>query len=101
MRRRRILQTELARTDLIEIWLHIAASSLAKADRLLGVFRKKLQFLARNPLAGRSREELAPGLRSFPLGDYLIFYQPDAEGIVIIRVLSGYRDLASLFDEPS
>ena len=49
-------------------------------------------MLARSPYLGRSREELAPRLRSFPVGDYLIFYRPTKTGIVVVRVLSGYRD---------
>ena len=53
-------------------------------------------MLARSPHLGRSREELGPGLRSFPVGDYLIFYLPSKTGIVVVRVLSGYRDLDKL-----
>jgi toxin ParE1/3/4 len=51
-------------------------------------------------LLGRSRDQLALGMRSFPVGNYLIFYLPIKNGIVIVRVLSGYRDLDSLFEVP-
>lgn len=44
---------------------------------------------------GRSREELAPSLRSLPVDKYVIFYRPIENGIQVERVLSGYRDLAS------
>ena len=50
---------------------------------------------------GRKRDELSPILRSFPIDDYLIFYQQVEEGIEIARVVSGYRDLNTLFDEDS
>jgi toxin ParE1/3/4 len=46
-----------------------------------------------NPLAGRARPELAENVRSFPVGNYVIFYRPLQDGIEIVRVLSGYRDL--------
>jgi toxin ParE1/3/4 len=46
---------------------------------------------------GRSRDELATNVRSFPVNDYLIFYRPIEEGIEILRVVSGYRDLEGLF----
>ncbi len=46
---------------------------------------------------GKLREELAKNLRSFPVEDYLIFYCQFENGIEITRVISGYRDLESLF----
>jgi len=42
---------------------------------------------------GRKVEELAPNLRSFPIGSYLIFYRPVEDGIELIRVLHGARDI--------
>jgi len=33
------------------------------------------------------------------VGDYLIFYLPRKNGIVVVRVLSGYRNLDVLFEE--
>lgn len=53
-------------------------------------------MLARSPLLGRSREDLGSNLRSFPVGDYLIFYVPSKTGITVVRILSGYRDLDKL-----
>lgn len=40
---------------------------------------------------------LAPGLRLFPLGNYLIFYLPEPEGIQVIRVIHGARDYGPEF----
>jgi toxin ParE1/3/4 len=58
-------------------------------------------MLAEAPLLGRSRETLAFGMRSFPVGNYLLFYVPAKRGITVVRVLSGYRDLDSLFASPN
>ena len=55
-------------------------------------------MLARHPQMGRRRDALGPGVRSFTVGDYLIFYLARNRDIVVVRVLSGYRDLDSLFD---
>ena len=44
-------------------------------------------------------EELAPALRSFPVGRYLIFYVALTNGIDIVRVLHGSRDIATLFQD--
>lgn len=46
---------------------------------------------------GRLRDELARGLRSFPVGNYLIFYRVGDKVIEVVRELSGYRDLDALF----
>ena len=46
---------------------------------------------------GTRREALAPGLRSFPVGNYLVFYRVTEGGIELARVLHGMRDLADLF----
>ena len=48
---------------------------------------------------GKKRDELLPYLRSFPVENYLIFYRPIEEGIEVLRVVSGYRDLKRLFDD--
>ena len=45
---------------------------------------------------GHACGQLAPELRSFPEGNYLIFYKPIHRGIVVVRVLSGYRDIEAL-----
>ncbi len=47
---------------------------------------------------GRDRSQLAAGLRSFPVGNYIIFYMPLPNGIEIIRVLNGAGDIDALFD---
>jgi toxin ParE1/3/4 len=49
---------------------------------------------------GRLWTELEPPLRSFPVGNYLIFYRAEgSRGIVVIAVVSGYRDIEALFAE--
>ncbi|MBU4273811.1 MAG: type II toxin-antitoxin system RelE/ParE family toxin, partial [Planctomycetes bacterium] len=37
------------------------------------------------------------GLRSLPVKKYTIFYRINPATLEIVRVLSGYRDIASLF----
>ncbi len=53
--------------------------------------------LARFPLLGASREQLAPGLRVFSVGNYAIYYRPEGDTVRIERVLHGARDAGSLF----
>ena len=85
-----------AERDLIDIWVYIANDSPSAADKLLDQIDSICKMLARSPFLGRSRDAFAPGLRSFPVGDYMIFYRPIKNGILIVRVLSGYRDLEKL-----
>jgi toxin ParE1/3/4 len=49
---------------------------------------------------GRKRDDLAKGLRSFPVGKYLIFYHLVKGDIEIARVLHGSRNIDEEFSEP-
>lgn len=88
-----IIKRPCARTDLIEIWDYIADDSEARADAFIDTIDRKIRALAEQPNMGRARDELETGLRSFPVGRYVIFYLPIPEGVDIVRVLHGARDL--------
>lgn len=92
-----IVKRPLARNDLAEIWDYIADDNENRADAFVDLIDQKFQELASHPNMGRSRDELAQGLRSFPVGRYVIFYRPMPEGVEIIRVLHGSRDLNAIF----
>ena len=47
---------------------------------------------------GRDRGELAPELRSSLVKPYVLYYRPLDDGIEIIRVIHGSRDLSGLFE---
>ena len=89
----KILRSPRARLDLIEIWSYIAQDNPDAADGMLDRFDDVMSKLAARPLIGRKRPELAENLRSFPLGNYIIFYVLSDDGVEIIRVLSSYRDI--------
>jgi toxin ParE1/3/4 len=86
-----------AEADLVDIWRYIAQDSPANADRLLDRIRDALSRLAAMPFMGQARVDLAPGLRMFPVGSYLIFFQPIQDGIEVIRVLHGKRHITGRF----
>ncbi len=44
-----------------------------------------------------NRPELGEGIRSFPSGNYVIFYRTVEGGIEIMRVLHGARDIEKIF----
>ena len=47
----------------------------------------------------RPRKELTTDLLSSPFGRYVIFYTPVHNGIDVVRVLHGARDIDSAFGE--
>jgi toxin ParE1/3/4 len=90
--------SEGARSDLDDIWSYIAQDNIEAVDKLIRVIIFRFPKLAEMPLIGRSREELSLGLRSFPVGRYIIFYRPLKNTIEIVRVLHGARDFPPLFE---
>ena len=81
-----------AEIDLMEIWGYIAEDDPLAADRQLDRIDTACEMLAANPQGGPRREDLALGLRFFPVGNYLIFYTVGENGITVVRVLHGARD---------
>ena len=92
----RILRTPQADTDLFRIWDFIADDNLSAADRLIRKMDETFQLLATNPGMGTKQDQYRPGLRCFPVGNYIIFYRPIDDGIEIYRVLHGARQLDDL-----
>jgi toxin ParE1/3/4 len=84
-----------AREDAVEIWQYIAADNEPAATALLHRIDRALQNLMMNPLAGRARPELGREIRSFPIGNYVVFYVPVSAGIDVVRILHGARDIAA------
>jgi toxin ParE1/3/4 len=92
-----VLKRPLAEANLDDIWWYIAQDNPDAADRLLDKIEEQCQALAQFPQMGINRDELMPALRSFPIGNYLIFYLSTDDGVEIVRVLSGMRDIDALF----
>jgi len=96
-----IVLTPRANADLGEIWIFIAADNPAQADNFIDLIDEKFQNLTRQPGLGRRREELVAGLRSFPVGRYVIFYLQVQDCLQIARILHGARDLDAVFADPN
>jgi toxin ParE1/3/4 len=94
----RVTRRPLAEADILEIWDYIADDSLAAADRWVDRLDEQFRLLAAQPMMGRARDELAPGVRSFPFGRYVVFYVPLDDGIDVVRVLHGARDIDAVFN---
>ena len=51
------------------------------------------------PLIGAKRDYLSTGMRVIFHGAYAIYYLPDKEDVIVLRVLHGARDVVSIADE--
>lgn len=89
-----------ADSDLNEIWYFIAieSGSVEIADRLIDSITDRFLLLAGHPNVGRARDEdLRPGLRTFPVGKYVIIYRIQDEDVLILRVLHASRNIKAFF----
>jgi toxin ParE1/3/4 len=77
------------------IWRRRAADNPEAAEGCLRRIDAQFHQLARSPFIGRDRADLAARLRSFAVGNYVIFYQPliGNEGVEIVHVIEGHRDI--------
>jgi toxin ParE1/3/4 len=84
---------------------YLAARSIDAAERFLDSCRAEYERLAAMPLMGRLREfknPAAANIRSWPIGgfpNHPIFYRPVEDGVEILHVLHGARDLEALFED--
>jgi len=93
----KVYRRHRAADDLLEIWLTLSSDGVRRADAYLDKIEQQLKRCAEHPRMGRSRDELAAGLRSLIVYPYVVFYRPIDEGIDVIRVLHGARDLDAVF----
>ena len=86
-----------AMRDLDEIAECRGNLDLDLADQFLQEFDRKCIQIANFPMSGKAYPQLKPGLRGISWSGHVIFYRLLDNGIEIMRVLNGRRDLFSLF----
>lgn len=89
----RLSLTPAAKEDLLAIWQYIAADNPAAADGVIDDLLDASENIAAFPSLGPSRPDLAPDVRYFPRGSYLIIYRPEPLGVEVLRYLRSERDL--------
>jgi toxin ParE1/3/4 len=90
--------SDQASADIDEIYTYIGENDPSAAERLTDELYEKFYMLSENPLSGRLRTEIGPGLRSFPHRRYIIIYITVDRGVEIYRVLHSARDVESQFE---
>ena len=94
---KRLVLSPSARSDLKNIRAYIASENKPAATRIVREIKARFKTLVKFPEVGRRRNELKKGLRSFPVGKYVVLYFVTEDGLEIVRVLHGSQDLDSIF----
>ena len=93
--RSKVVLKPAARRDVRSILLY-TSQRWAFAQR--AAYREALDqaftTLSITPLIGRSRDEIAPGLRSYSVQHHVIYYRVAADTVIVLRVLHGKMDAA-------
>jgi toxin ParE1/3/4 len=91
-----------ARDDLKRISHYIAvdAQSPQGSKRLRALFLEDFRRLAHQPLIGQACPEFGANLRIWPVGNYVVLYQPQKDGIDIVQVAHGAQDLPAIVRQP-
>ena len=85
-----------AETDIEAIVLYIAEDNPSAARRVHNELYRRCQQIGEMPGIGIDRSAVRPGLRSVPVGNYLILYQQTDNGVEIVRVVHGARQWENL-----
>jgi toxin ParE1/3/4 len=93
----RLIRTTEAVEDLDAIWDYIAQDSPEAADRVVDELQGIFQLLATYPGMGELQSTLAKRTyRRFTHRNYVIYFRPVEDGILLLRVLHGAREHESL-----
>jgi toxin ParE1/3/4 len=103
--RRHIYYSPRARDDLVEIATRIARDSKSSAIRFIDAVEMTCKTLLRSPQLGLRGEFRSPHLANIQrwrvkgFENYLIFYRTVADGIFVVRLLHGARDVDAIVDD--
>lgn len=84
--------TPRAAQDLRDIWNTIAIDNERAADKLLIRIFEKLELASQQPKMGVARPELSATARVLIEGRYIVIYEPQSEGVLVVAIVHGMRD---------
>jgi plasmid stabilization system protein ParE len=95
--------TPLARTDIFDIWTHIAKDREDAANRVEQAIYDAYAFVAEAPLRGHSRPDLTNrALRFWTLTrypNYTVVYRPETAPVRVIAVIHGKRRILRILKQ--
>jgi toxin ParE1/3/4 len=86
-----------ARRDLDDIFDYIWQDNPPAATRQIHRIRRTIELLASQPLLGEKRDDLRPKLRVFSERKYVIADYPQPDGVEVVTIKHGARDIDALF----
>lgn len=92
-----VFYTKQAREDLLDIWVYIAPRNAeAVADRVYDSIEQACKLLALHPQLGVRRPEIADDARSLVVERWLVLYRLMPEGVQVVRIIDGARDITRI-----
>jgi toxin ParE1/3/4 len=86
--------------DRERIWdYYVGVAGTQTAEKILLRLADVVALIEDRPLAGRARNEIRPGLRSFAATPHVVFYRVINDTPEIVRVLDGRQDIEEQFAE--
>jgi toxin ParE1/3/4 len=96
--RRAALWSPEALDDRDKIWDYfVRVAGRHTAEKVLREIAEVIALIEDQPFAGRARNEVRPGLRSFAATPHVVFYRVVNEVPEIVRVLDGRQDIEERF----
>jgi toxin ParE1/3/4 len=90
---RRLRLSGPAQRDLAEIAAYTRRTwGEIQACAYLAALRDQLRELRETPEIGRPRPDLDDGLRSFPVGQHIVFYRASCSHLDVVRIPHGRMD---------
>ena len=93
--------TDKAEEGVLEIGRYIIERTQSRQRGLdvINRIEEKCAHYASFPLSGTLREDVGPGLRCFRVEKLLVIYRPREDGIVVMLVTHGHRDLRTVVEQ--
>lgn len=97
---RDVTRAPAAEEDIAAALEYLDRFSAPAAEELAEEIDRRCHLLAAQPLVGRPRDDLRPGIRSSVVGRYVLFYRVTDTRIEVVRFLHGSRDIDGEFTVP-
>jgi toxin ParE1/3/4 len=94
-----VRRTPQAQADLEEILEDLESKSPKAAERFTAAVDERCKALGNFPETGRARDDIAPGLRSTVIARHVLFYRVTGDGVEVLRILHGRRDIRRIMKD--
>ena len=85
--------------DLDAIWMYYEpVAGRSTAEKIAREIDRLVATIEAHPFAGRSRDELRPGIRSLASKPHVLFYRVINDIPQIMRILDGRQDIEEIFE---